>query len=104
MAAVPELDITPFMSNAAPTFGSLGDLTRLGILESFRPSSGNETLVVDDIEFSIRSTLPAASFSFFEYGGRFKVRSVTGRRFCSEEEMKLRVEIMRELFDLLLTA
>lgn len=102
MATVPEVDMGMFMANAAPTFGSLGDMGRLGILEIFRPSTGNGKIVVDELEFNIKSSLPAAGFSFFEYDGRFQVRSVTGKRFCTEEEMKLRMEIIKELFDSLL--
>ena len=101
MSNVEKIDISAYADNATPTFASLGDMTRLGILESFRPSSGNDTLVVEDLDFSLRHLLPFVAYLFYEYDGRFQVRTVTGKGYCTKEEMRLRVEVVKELFDAL---
>ena len=84
-----------------PIFTSFGDMTRLGLLESFRPSSGNNTLVVNDIDFTTRSTLPNPHFSFFQYDGRFVVKLVHGKMFASKEDTQLRARVVREWFNAL---
>ena len=84
-----------------PIFTSFGDMTRLGLLESVRPPSGNGTLIVNDIDFTTRSTLPNPHFSFFQYDGRFVVKVVHGKAFASEKDMQLRAKVIREGFDVL---
>lgn len=84
-----------------PLFTSFGDMTRLGLLESVRPPKGNGTLVVDDIDFTTRSTLPNPHFSFFQYDGRFVVKIVHGKTFSSEKDMELRARIIKEWFSVL---
>lgn len=85
----------------APLFSSFGDLSRLGYLEDFRPSTCNNTLTVDDLDFSLRSTIPASCFSFYEYDGRFTIKTCNGRKFRSNKEMKLQSLIVKELFEAL---
>lgn len=102
MSNVEKVDMSIFSEHTYPTFASFGDMTRLGYLESFRPSSGNDTLIVEDLEFGLRHGFPFAAYLFYEYDGRFQVRSVTGKKFCTEEEMQLRTEVVKELFDALI--
>ena len=98
MCNVEEIDLKPFMTTA-PIISSFGDLTRLGYLESFRPSAQSDALVVDDVDFTIRVPLPGTSFSVFEYDGKLRLRMCTGRKFASEGEMEIRERIVKELFE-----
>ena len=101
MSKVEAMDTSAFMTNAQ-IFTSFGDMTRLGYFESFRPSSKNDTLTVDDIDFSIRCILPSTAFALFEYDGRFRVKTLNGRKFASLEDLSLQASIVKELFDALI--
>ena len=98
MANVEEINMAPFMTTA-PIISSFGDLTRLGYLEDFRSSAQNETLTIDDVDFTVRLTLPSTSFSIFEYDGKLRLTMSTGRKFSSEGEMELRARLVKELFN-----
>ena len=83
-------------ASVAPCSSSFGDLTRLDILESFRPSSGNKTLVVEDIDYSPRSTLAAILTVTFQYDGQFHMKSFKGARYSTQGELDLVAEIFKE--------
>ena len=85
-----------------PIYSSFGDLGRLGFLEGFRPLAMNDTLTVDDIDFSMRNPLPSPSIAFFEYDGQFRVRMSIGRKYSYAGEMDIRARIIKELFDALI--
>ena len=89
------------MINNGQIFTSFGDMSRLGILEAFRPSSGHETLIVDELDFTIRSTLPGTEFVLYQYDGRFCIRTSNGRRFMSVEDVELQCRIVKDLFSAL---
>ena len=101
MSKVDEIDKSLFMTSAQ-IFTSFGDMTRLGHFESFRPSSQHDTLVVDDIDFTIRCKLPGTAFALFEYDGYFRVKTLNGRQFASVEDINLQASIVKELFNTLI--
>lgn len=83
---------------------SLGDLSRLGHLEAFRPSSGNKTLVVEDIVSSMRYTRAGGMGVFFQYEDQFRVKVTKGARYATKEELELQSKILREWFDAILSS
>ena len=101
LAKVEEVDLVPFMTTA-PIYSSFGDLGRFGFLEGFRPSAMNDTLTVNDIDFSMRVPLPSPFVAFFEYDGQFRVKMSIGRKYSFAGEMDLRTRIIKELFDALI--
>ena len=96
-----EFDIAPFMTTA-PMVSSFGDMARLGLLESFRPSAGNETVVINDIDCTMRYPLPSLFFVFFEYDGRLRLTMVSGKDFASGQDMEMRSRVIKEMFDALI--
>ena len=87
LASNPNFDLSPLLS-IAPNFTSFGDYTRLNILEPFRPSSGNTTLVVEDIDVFVRFLFPSLSCAFMEYDGLLRIGFESGMRFTTEDKMQ----------------
>ena len=87
LASNPKFDLSPLLS-IAPNFTSFGDFTRLNILERFRPSSGNTSLIVEDIDVFVRFLLPQIGCAFLEYDGILRIGFVSGMRFTTEEKMQ----------------
>ena len=85
--------------NTAPPFTSFGDMTRLNIFEQFRPSSGNEALVVENLDYSNRFPMPAVPYSFFEYDGIFHLICHIGKKYATQEHIELYANMVKEWFD-----
>lgn len=83
-------------------FTSCGDLSRLNILEPFRPSAGNKILTVEDIDFSIRFLLPSISCSFFEYDASLRMRFYCGAKYSTEEKMQVFTTVVKEWISVIL--
>ena len=66
--------VTPFIS-------SIGDFGRLGILNDFLPSTEAKAFTVDDVIFSMRSTLPTFLSYAYEYDGQLQVVFFSGCRY-----------------------
>ena len=100
MANVEKLDLGAIMTTA-PIYSSIGDLGRLGLLESFRPSARNDTLTVDEVDFSARNLMPCPYNVSIEYDERFHLRVTVGKKFAFGE-MGLRLKVVKDLFDALI--
>lgn len=87
--------------NGSPCHNSLGDMTRLGLFEDFRPSTDKKILTLNELEFSIRISAPSVNTYFVQYDGRFRVDMACGWIATTQEEMNLRARIWKEWFDAL---
>ena len=96
----PELHAERFM-NGSPCHNSLGDMTRLGLFEAFRPSADSKTLTINEVEFSNRIMAPNVNTYFVQYDGRFRVDMASGCIAATQEEMDLRARVLKEWFDAL---
>ncbi|KAH8115366.1 hypothetical protein DFH11DRAFT_1588939 [Phellopilus nigrolimitatus] len=70
---------------------SLGDLGRLGLLNSYLPRSGDsrQTLTVQDIVLGIRARLPMAMNVLYEYDGRLSCHFFSGGEYTTKEALGL---------------
>ena len=88
-----------FLASTTPACTSVGDMSRLGLLVRFRPSSGNKTLVVEDVELTPRSGTAGAVHSCWQYDGRFSLKLIRGSRFTTQENMDAHTRIMKDWYD-----
>ena len=88
--------------NARHLFTSWGDMSRLNVLEQFRPSNDNNALVVENLDFSIRFTFSCFSFVFWQYNGEFQLRCFSGVKYTTQEKMDLMVALVKEWFDIVI--
>ena len=98
----PFIDFKDFAKNIAPMYTSFGDMTRLKIFEQFRPSAGNDVLVVEDLDYSNRFPYPGVPYSFFEYDGIFHLICHSGLKHATQEKMNLHVGLVKEWFDVVI--
>lgn len=85
-----------FTDNVSPSTSSFGDLTQLGYLKSFLPSSGNKTLTVEDVDWSVRSNLPNCIAGFYQYDGQFRVTVTKGAQYTTQEEMNAEGKVLED--------
>ena len=95
----PSSDLNAFAAVIAPMYTSFGDMTRLGIMERFRPAHGNASLVVEDLDYANRFEMPPNANCFFEYDGRFRVVCVIGARHTTQAKMDFYLRLVKEWFD-----
>jgi hypothetical protein len=91
----PTFDAGLFRSTA-PLYSSFGDLHRLGIMDQFRPGSGNDTLTVEDVWFSLR--LPSLTYGQFmyEYDGQLQVSLIVGTKYSEKRDLEMYFDIVKE--------
>ena len=85
--------------NTAPIYSSFGDLTRLNILESYRPgcrAGKDETIEVRDMWFSLRLRSKSYANFIMQYDGQLQVMLCVGGRYSSKREVEMYEEVTRE--------
>ena len=83
----------------APHFTSHGDMTRLHIFEQFRPTSGNDTLIVEDLLLAVRFPLPEIPYAIFQYDGSLHLLCHVGKRFGTQDSIDFYATLAKEWFD-----
>ena len=78
-----------------PHISSFGDLARLGIFESFRPSR-DDVISVDDVLFSVRTRICAIITYIYQYDDQLRVGGAMNGRFITEEDLKRYFGILEE--------
>ena len=86
------------LRNTTPIYSSFGEMSRLGLFDSFRPEAKNEVLTVEDLYFTIRLPFPSYTNFLYEYNGQLQVSLVVGGKYSSLEELEMYFGIFRELF------
>jgi hypothetical protein len=92
----PEFDSGLFHTTA-PIYSSIGDFSRLGVLEAFRPESRNLALTVEDVWFSLRRRGACFLHFMYEYDGQLQIALITSGRTAKMENLELYLQIFREL-------
>ena len=87
------------LTSTAMMYTSFGDMGRLGLLEGFRPSASNDTITVENIDFSLRTLLPSSFYTLYEYDDQLHLRISVGEKFGFGGEMNIRTRVIRELFE-----
>ncbi|KAK7683437.1 hypothetical protein QCA50_013268 [Cerrena zonata] len=72
---------------------SIGDTDRLGLFKHVHPSSGNKTLIVEDIITGIRLRAPPPMNLLYQYDGQLQCHWMTGGEYNTAEEMELVTDI-----------
>ena len=103
MSSSPSVDLSR-LQNSAPALTSLGDLTRLNLLEQFRPSPEGRTLTVEEIDYTNRYTQPSWSWCFLEYDGVFRLKCNTGEKYSTQEQLDECAAVAKEWFDSIFNA
>ena len=91
-----------FADNVSPSTSSFGDLTQLGLLNSFLPSSGNSSLIVEDVAWSMRSNMPNGIAGFYQYNGQFRMTVTRGAKYTTQEELDLEGRMLKEWMEIIL--
>ena len=80
-------------------YTSFGDMTRLGIMEKFRPVHGNASLIVENLDCANRFEMPPNANCFFEYDDRFRIICVIGAKHTTQAKMDFYLKLVKEWFD-----
>ena len=86
-----------------PLYSSFGDLSRLNILEAFRPLVANTTITVNEVAFGIRQRLPYIGAYFLQYDSQIRIYLHGGGKFSSQEDVETHAEIVKEWLEVALS-
>ncbi|KZT04207.1 uncharacterized protein LAESUDRAFT_728445 [Laetiporus sulphureus 93-53] len=100
MANNPDLELD-FHGSIAPACTSIGDMTRLGYLEAFRPASGHKTLIVEDLTTTAHSGSPGAVMNVVQYDNELRLKLVRGSKFTTQEDLDLQGRVLKEWIQLM---
>ncbi|KAH8116825.1 hypothetical protein DFH11DRAFT_1134109 [Phellopilus nigrolimitatus] len=79
-----------------PIVSSIGDLSRLGLLNAYLPSSTRKTLTVEDVIISLGVHKPMFMVMCYQYDSQLSVYFTTAGEFATAESLKLAADIFEE--------
>ncbi|KAH8113325.1 hypothetical protein DFH11DRAFT_1545019 [Phellopilus nigrolimitatus] len=79
-----------------PMISSIGDLSRLDLLNAYLPSATRKTLTVEDVIVSLRCRKPFFFTMCYQYNGQLSLHFCTAGEFATAESLKLVADIFEE--------